>query len=181
MWMRGRNNQKINTYYSLPELTKYTAFTAEVSSATTPLIGDSPLLIYSSWNMQQVSLHLSGDESIYANSIKSLTSGFSFPLAEIELTLALLQTFGGKWWLPRNDCKHVLFRADIGSSEMRAAMRLVESWLKGPRNSDSSGFSLSEEVSNGTLNKWVQFLFSCWAADVHVNIQLTSLMEFQST
>ena len=61
MWMRGRNNQKINTYYSLPVLTEFTAFTAEASSAIKPLFGGSILQIDRSWNTQQCIRHLSGD------------------------------------------------------------------------------------------------------------------------
>ena len=92
----GRNNQKINAYYSLSVLTEYTSFTAEVSAAIKPLFGGSTLRIDRSWNTQQVSLHLSGDGDgpIYVNGMKSLTSGFSFTFAEIDSTIALLQNFG---------------------------------------------------------------------------------------
>ena len=87
MWMKGRNNQKSNAHYSLPVLTEFTAFTAEVSSAIKPLFGGSTLRIDRSWNMQHFSGHLSGDVDgpIYVNGMKSVTSGFLFSLVEIEL------------------------------------------------------------------------------------------------
>ena len=90
--------------YVVSVLTEFTAFTAEASSAIKPLFGGSTLQIDRSWNRQQVSQHLGGDGSIYTNWIKALTSGFSFPLVEIELTLALLQNIrmkmmANKEWL----------------------------------------------------------------------------------
>ena len=60
----------------------------------------------------------------------------------------------------------MLLTAAICSSEMRAAMWPAESCLKRPRNIGSSGFFLSERVSNGSLNKWAPLLISRWAADV---------------
>ena len=77
-----------------------------------------------------------------------------------------MRKFGGEWMLPENNCMYKLFRAGMSFSEMRTAMPTTESWLKGLRNSDSSGFSLSKGVNNGSLNKFVPLLFSGWAEDV---------------
>ena len=77
---------------------------------------------------------------------------------------AWLQRFGWKLRLLKIDRMHMLFRAAICPSELRAAMRPAESWLKGPPNSGSSWFSLFEGFSNVSLNKWVPLLFSGGAA-----------------
>ena len=73
MWMGGRNNWKSNAYTSLTTFDEFSAFTAEVTLATTPLFGCSTGQIDRSRNMQQVSVHLNGDGPLYFNGMKSLT------------------------------------------------------------------------------------------------------------
>ena len=104
--------------------------------------------------MQHFSGHLSvdGDGPIYVNGMKSVTSGFSFSLVVIKLKKERSHTHV-------DNSSYMLFWNE-GSNVACGKL------FKRPRNIGSSGVSLSEPVSNGSLNKWAPLLISRWAADV---------------